>query len=50
MFIPFHCPTHGQVMQATPNSRVECKCGKECAPEGLTVRQHVAQVLERRKR
>ncbi|MGZ4518862.1 MAG: hypothetical protein ACXVXW_00400 [Mycobacteriaceae bacterium] len=43
VFVNFICPEHGHVIGAGPNSRVECKCGKECAPEGLTPRQQATR-------
>ncbi len=48
-FVPFFCSEHGQVIQANVNSRIECNCGKECAPKGLTVRAHVARYNESRR-
>lgn len=47
--VDFLCPTHGLVAAAPPVSRVECKCGLECAPEGLTARQHLSNYRAARR-
>jgi len=43
--IDFFCPTHGFVVGAPAASRVECRCGKECAPEGVDPKTHVQRYL-----
>lgn len=52
--VEFFCPEHGVVARTNPVSLVECRCGKECAPEGVDPKEHRRNYLalrrQRRKR
>ena len=49
MLVEFICPEHGVVLATNPVSRVECHCGKEAAPEGVTPTQQKQKYLTARR-
>jgi hypothetical protein len=47
--VMFSCPECGPRLAAPGTVRVECRCGQECAPAGVTVSQHRRRWSDRRR-